>query len=311
MKIPSIFLFGFFWLILGCLNNSNQTINKKDATFDSDSLHIDTSSLIIDYLKIFDSYSVDYNYDWHGISKSPTYYGYDCSKISDLLKKERNIFELYPNAGYFINHLKLLDFNADGEKDIIYSGPSGIEPDEVVFVMGYKNNLKKILTLRQGVVKVDWKNDRISKIYSHDWDCCAGTDLINSVYEINYDSTNFPDIKKVFQSIEYKFMAKPIHYFDKPVQFKVDSTKSALRFSPEVDDTSYFHDYRVGNKIGFANSGAEGSAYGQKKDKYGVIWWYVIVNPNQITVQNILYLKDLDMPTHVIGWIKSNELIKK
>lgn len=313
MKTISVLLIGFIGLITSCSNNSKQSIDsKKSATTCNIVQNKATDSLLSDYIKLFDSYSERYNYDWHGVSKLPTFYPiFKCSEISKLLKNENHLFEVNPNAGYFINHLRVLDFNADEELDIIYSGPTGGVTEEVIFVLGSKNDFKKILTIEQGVVKVDWKDNRISKLYTHDWDCCAGTSLLNSVYDFKYDSVNFPTITKVFQSIEYKFMDKPIEFFDKPIEFKVNIKGSLLRFSPVVDDTSYLLESRVGNKIGFVKLGASGIAFGLKKDKLGKVWWYVIISPDQTTIQNVLYIKDLDTPTHVIGWIKSNELTKK
>jgi len=301
-------IFTFIWTC--CTTNTNQssgTVKLQDTVI---SLK-DSFPNNIDYLKIFDSYNIRYDFDWHGISKLSTNYpDLDYHKISKLLEKESYLFDVNPNAGYFANHLRILDINADGEKDIIYSGPTGGEAQEVILALRSGKSYKKILTIEQGIVKVDWENNRVSKIYSHDWGCCASINLINSVYSFKYDTNDYPDIKKIFQSIEYEFMLKPLEYFEKPIVFKTNINGSALRYSPVVDDTSYFFDDRIGNKIGLVNNGAFGKAYGLQKDKLGNSWWYVIINPNQITNQKILYMKDLDYPTHVIGWLKSNDLIK-
>jgi hypothetical protein len=288
------------------------TEQKQDKKMTSDSIIVkDTQcAKIKDYPKIFDSYNVRYDYDWHGLSHLTTYYSdFNYSDISKILSKESHLFEVNPSVGYFVNHLKVVDLNGDSIGDIIYSGPTGGVASEVVFLIHDNKNYRKILTIEQGIVKVEWENNRIKKIFSHDWGCCASINLINTVYNFNYDSVNFPHIKKIFQSIEYERMEKPL--VDTTFDFKVNGNVAALRFSPIIDDTSFFFgDRKIGNKIGIVKNGARGRVFGLKKTKSGDIWWYVIIVPTDVKVQNILYMKDLDFPTHVIGWLKRDDLIK-
>jgi hypothetical protein len=265
-----------------------------------------------DYLKIFDSFNQNYNYNWRGIDNRQALDFKDkfieYAKQNDLLKNEFDIYEANVGYGSVWNNLHVVDINGDKLEDIIYSGSSGGEANVVKFFMQKEVGFELIFTAYQGIVRVDWKNGKITTIMSHDWGCCAEFRIINTVYEVSYRD-KVPSFAKIYQSIEYELMKKPIEYFEEPIDFSTDYDAYNLRAFPEVNDTipinADFNENRMGNTIGILSKGTKGKAYGSSIDETGCIWWYVEINNIFEVKDNVLFMDDLKYPTNVIGWIRS------
>ncbi len=265
-----------------------------------------------DFLRFFDSYNQNYNYNWRGIDNKQTLdfkdKFVDYARRNDLLKNEFIYYDANPRQGSVRNNLHVVDINGDNQEDVIYSGSSGGEPNVVKFFIQSDSDFKLVFSVYQGIVKVFWEKERIKEILTHDWGCCAEYRLINTSYNVSYVDDN-PKFEKNYQSIEYQYMEKPLEFFEKPIKFIVDNEKYKLRAYPIIDDTSMinsdFNENRMGNTIGVLTRGTKGKAYGKRIDETGRVWWYVEVD-NEFEVQeNVLYMSDLKFPTHVIGWISS------
>lgn len=271
-----------------------------------------------DYQLIFDAYNHNYSFQWKGIQSlnsfelKSTFIQY--ANENGLLQSETEFFNMNPSVDDLSNSLFVVDFNNDGFDDIIFSGYSGGEHKIVKFFLNKENTFKLVFHALQSIVKVDWHDEKISTIYIHDWGCCADNRVINSVYNVNYDEQNHPRFHKIFQSVEFDFMKKPLEYFPKSFDFVVENDNYNIRFQPFIDDSTLKNDdineFRLGNIIGYLSKSTEGTAYGMATDNTGRIWWYVSIKPNYNVHENILYMKDLDFPTSVIGWVSSNYVSK-
>lgn len=270
-----------------------------------------------DFLKLFDSYNQNYNYNWRGIDNRQTLdfkeSFIEYANQNGLLKDESAFFKANPGFGNILNNLYVVDINGDKYLDIIYSGSSGGEPNVVKFFMQKDGDFELTFTVYQGIVRVEWEKGKIKSIMSHDWGCCAEFRVINSVYEVNY-TNNIPKFEKRYQSIEYEFMKKPLEFFGEAIRFSVDNEGYKLRAFPEIDDTtlinSDFNEQRMGNTIGILSQGTIGKAYGEHTDATGRVWWYVEIDKEYEVKDNALYMADLKYPTYVIGWI-SNRFVTK
>jgi hypothetical protein len=265
-----------------------------------------------DFLKIFDSYNQNYNYNWRGIDNRQTMdfkeHFIEYAKQNGLLKAEFDIYEANRGLGSVWNNLHVVDINGDKLDDIIYSGSSGGESNVVKFFMQNEDGFELIFNVYQGIVRVEWENRSIRTIMSRDWGCCADFRVISAVYEVNF-TDRVPKFAKIYQSIEYEFMRKPLEYFEEPIIFSVDNEVYKLRAFPEINDSTLinadFNEHRLGNAIGILSQGTKGKAYGKYLDETGRVWWYVEIDSGYQVIDNALYMGDLKYPTHVIGWISS------
>ncbi len=263
------------------------------------------------YQLTFDQYNRSQNFDWRGLEEYNSYLVKqefkEYAKANDLLAVEINFIEVSNYNGGLINHLKAIDINNDSQADIIYRGPSGGEPYLFKIFINQNGRFNKVFETMQGVVKVEWEDERLSKIYAHDWGCCAEIRVINRVFDVEYNN-NIPSIKQVFESVEVERMSKPIQFFKQPKEFKILNENYRLRMDPWIDDESiqFTDDYteRLGNTIGLLHKGQTGTAYAFRKDETGREWWYVTIKSNELK-DSVIYNEDLvDNVVHV-GWLSS------
>lgn len=262
------------------------------------------------YIEVFDGYNSDYDFDWSGfnqyniklIERFESY----CKK-NNMLTENIGMIENFDDR--FADYIKTVDINSDSLLDIIYSGPSGGEPNVVYFFIQTESGFKNAFKAYQGVVKVEWNNGKIDKVFTHDWGCCADYRLFNTVYKANYinDLLSFHEI---YQSVEVNGMVKPKKYFDEPINFSIDNPNYNIRFQPLINDTTENSLLGTkGNYIAKLPKSATGTAYGSKLDSTGRVWWYVSINPIFLK-NNILTNDKFNYPTHLIGWISSRYVIQ-
>lgn len=269
------------------------------------------------FLTIFDSYNTHQDFDWRGMENRFESH----STKHDFVKyaKEHNLmvdeFEMMDaNKMIIPNHFKGIDINGDDQLDIIYSGPSGGEPNVVKIFLNTGSDYELVFYGYQGIVKVIWKNERLDQIFLHDWGCCADIRQINSVYQATYNDGTIPEFNIIYQSVEPQFMAKPKVLLEEPIRFSINNDGYKLRLMPNIDDENYYFPdgaiNRKGNTIGFLNSGYKGTAFGSKVDETGRVWWYVEINNQYEILDNVLKMDDLEQMTNVVGWISSRYVTK-
>ena len=272
-----------------------------------------------EYLKTFNQFNENYNYDWYGIETKDATGKFkqsflDYCKANDLLSEERMAFTRYPKYGHIENSLKIVDLNGDGYNDVIYAGPTMGEKQIVKFLLSTGDEkFVESFVIYQGVVLVKWDDQRrISKLLTHDWGCCAEIIHTNSVFSVNYNSRNKPTFTKTYQSFETTLITRPLTYFEDPIDFISTEDDSELRFAPIKDDSTYysssFNSRRKGNVISFLREGSAGKLYGSATDDAGMVWYYVeIVDPSNLH-QCIIDLSVFKFPTYIVGWISSNQI---
>jgi|GEM_PF-3627963 len=59
-----------------------------------------------------------------------------------------------------------------GRLDVIFDGWSGGEPREIQIFINKGNSYKKIFSDMQAIYKIEWRDNRLSKLYIFDWGCC-------------------------------------------------------------------------------------------------------------------------------------------
>jgi hypothetical protein len=210
-----------------------------------------------------------------------------------------------------LSYTKAVDLNNDGLQDIVFSGPSGGEPNIVYFFIQTNSGFEQVFEIMQGIEKVTWNGQLLNQVFTSDWGCCAEIHLMNTVYDVKYNGNNKPIFSKIFQSIEVRDeLTKPKNHFSDPIQFKVNNDGYKLRLAPVIDDTTEHQWVEItGNTFATLKQGTIGTALASQTDDTGRTWWYVSIDFDE-NVQNCILRTPDSFPTKVIGWISSRYVMK-
>jgi len=206
--------------------------------------------------------------------------------------------------------LRAVDLNNDGLTDIVYQGPYAGEGSVAHIFMHTQSGFQKALTVQQGIMKVEWRDERVDKLYVKNWGCCADPTLTHSVYQVTYFE-NTPTFKMVWKSVELtSFITKPKSTFD-PIRFEITNEQYKLRANPWIDNETANEYLEIsGNTIGILKRGFKGTAYASVEDKTGRVWWYVLIDREHELLDAYVNYEYHEFKPHLIGWI-SSRYVKK
>lgn len=262
------------------------------------------------FLPILDQYNADDRFRWRGFE---TYQDDVLKRFIDFCEKEqvmvseRNAVKAMSSSTRrsFSQYIYMVDLNNDALPDIIYNGPQSGEGGRINIFMQEGNTFKRVYTGMQNIIRVEWKDESLSRMYISNPGCCADPNLVRSVYDVEYDERNQPIFKKVYQTVELEYdLVKPKSYLREPVKFEVVNDGYRLRYAPEINDSTMHPLFeKMGNTLVRLPAGSRGTAYGSRTDSTGRIWWYVAIEPLK-GLESIVNLNH-EFPTHAIGWLSS------
>jgi hypothetical protein len=207
--------------------------------------------------------------------------------------------------------LHFLDLNGDGKDDVVFEGQSGGEAQEVNIFINTGQGYKKVFSVFQGIVKMEWQDKRLVRLYIDDWGCCDDYLERHMIYDISYGKTGIPIFKKVNQGLSIYKGVSPDSLYDKPFRFEVLNEGYKIRSAPKIDDTSVqpwdndqAKETGSGNSIGKLAKGATGTAIAKKTDTTGREWLFVQIDELYLPKNDILYVEN-KFPSKLIGWISS------
>ncbi|MFY0602256.1 MAG: hypothetical protein JXR03_21460 [Cyclobacteriaceae bacterium] len=266
---------------------------------------------------IFDEFNSSQNFDWRGYVDFGQHTERANEFIGSLSKTGIEVtipFELKKDNRELINKLKFVDLDADGVSEVVYSGPSGGEPNIVEIFQLKKQQYERVFSVMQGIVKPYWTDGKLTKLLTHDWGCCAENRIINSVYEVNFDNAITPEFSKTLDIVENQGLTKPKQFLESALTFEVKNDNYKLRLSPNIDGSTYFgylteHE-QLGNSLGTVNKGTQGIAYAYSIDVTGRTWWYVAISTEYKLNESVLYMEDLHDNAFYVGWMSSRFLTK-
>jgi hypothetical protein len=217
--------------------------------------------------------------------------------------------------------LHFIDLNNDRLDDVIYKGRSTGEGDMVeIFLNTGKEGYKQVFEDRQGIVRMDFENNQLYKLYVTNWGCCDDYQIIKKIYTVSFSKTTEPVFKQVYQSFSILEASEPDSLFDKPFRFMILNDNYNLRSDPGVDDSTREHwdtdsasqasGRGHGNLIAVLPENTQGTAVGWKKDDTGRVWWYVEIDAQYKLRKNAFYQNENTFPTKAVGWI-SSRFVKK
>ncbi len=255
-------------------------------------------------IESFDTWAGQLEYDYVLLSRFDKY----CKENNLLTDIIGYINAQGDNSWYYT---KAVDINNDGLRDIFYSGPTGGEPSIVYIFLQTKTGFEQVFNVMQSIDKVEWEDEKIARVFTSDWGCCAEFHLTHSIFDVRFDELNKPIFNKVYQTIEVSdHFVKPMNYFTNSIEFEVDNDGYKLRLAPVIDDTTFYDWVDItGNSIATLKKGTKGIAYASKTDETDRVWWYVSIEFDE-NVQNCVLFAPDDFPTQVVGWISSRYVTK-
>jgi hypothetical protein len=203
----------------------------------------------------------------------------------------------------FIPCLHFLNLNGDQYPDVIYYGYSGGESNCVGLFLNEGGRFKKI-GLEDGYLQqigFDQKH-KLNSFTIMDFGCCGEYIETQTRYRVDEGYTAIVEFKRsIVMDTE-----KPMNRFKNPVRFKTLNEGYTLRSTTIIDNKpgSINGDDRKGNIVSVYPQFSYGTAWAEKQDSTGRIWWFVEMDPVNNLKDNIIYTSDWKKTKHV-GWISS------
>ena len=251
------------------------------------------------------------SFSWKDIEQKAT-----PAQIDAFIAQNRKGFlqfgEQYRPLDSLRKRLHFLDLNGDKLPDVVFEGESGGEAQLIEIYLNTGKGYKYVFSSGQGIEKIDWRDNRLYRLYIRDWGCCEDQLNTNKIYQLSYDKQDAPKFVQIYQSYFLRETIYPDSMFPTPIRFQVLNDRYKIRFSPAVDDTTK-QDWLLpsaslrGNNIALLVKGAVGTALGKKTDATGREWWFVEMDEEYYPAKSdvLLDADKLEFPTKVLGWVSS------
>lgn len=224
---------------------------------------------------------------------------------STLYKTNIDLYE----SKYLEGNICFLDFDKDGLIDIVYEGYlNGGESEYIVAFHHSNNGLEKILEIAGYPVEVsDPKISESLHFKIKNYGCCEDVISVIESYTFAYiDLQPAFILKSKYSFMDLEQCTFPENYFEKPIQFETINSRYTLRFSPEINDSTAYTSYIVGNGSAIYPQGSIGVALAEKIDESGRIWWFVYMKNNLKPIENNLHHgANNDQSYFSYGWLSS------
>ncbi|MBN4081636.1 hypothetical protein JYU23_00740 [bacterium AH-315-C07] len=251
-----------------------------------------------------------------------------------LVKKLNRIIGIEAALDYYsytieniINNFHIMDFNNDGQNDVVYTGFVGGRNNGVILFEIEKGYCRKPIMLLGELLEIS-RSDVWAPISFkiNNYRCCSGFIDFIETYSPQFDHRG---------NLKYELSAKagfvhgtfiPPVFYDQ-VFIRVKNQKSSLAISPINNEKEY--DYHLkktpvvdnfpykdvyfkhdGNIVAHYDSNATGFAIAEQVDITGQVWWFVMMNADSEPIQS-LFCAGGDNNTHpykVMGWMKKEDL---
>lgn len=205
------------------------------------------------------------------------------------------------------NAIHIIDVNGNGKNDIVYEGSGGWETNKVFIFLNTAEGFKRIFYDWQYVAKLEFKDNKLWRLYTYNPGCCADYMVFNKIFE--FDFINYPHFfKEIYSTSYYKHTQLSKSYLDKPIKFSVLEDSCKLRTEPQIGDRDslilFGSNVHMGNDAGRIAKGAIGRAIATQADTRGNVWWLVEMDLHAKISGDVFYneMSENDLSGKV-GWI--------
>jgi hypothetical protein len=267
-----------------------------------------------------DSIELEKHYSYYKKTTYENYRQYNTKIVADYEKDrdtlliidflESNISKIFAYDDFpfkpsdLINHLFLIDINNDGDKDVIYQGPTGGEPNMTVIFLKQDKNYLEVFRQYQDIFEIEFIDDKLSKLALTNPGCCADPQVVDYFYSVSHND-NKPTFK-LERTVGYlSGYEKPNNKFSQEKSFTITQDNAKLRNECYELDTEHPYYGESGNILTTYKKGSTGRAFAEKNEN-GVFWLYVLMDKkNKFDNNDFPTFKE--QPIELYGWIKKNE----
>ncbi|HTH57856.1 MAG TPA: hypothetical protein VL728_17535 [Cyclobacteriaceae bacterium] len=174
----------------------------------------------------------------------------------------------------FLESVFAVDFNNDGKKDFIYSGPGVLTTHSIVAITGDTARFSEQCL----IIDMDKVDKKVRRLYTNSIISTGGPAVEGySIYDINYDGGAVTFVKR-FDCELIDRTPSPATYD----AFNVESIEDSLivRSEPAAVDAPW--DYMLalpGNQLGKVPRGTQAIVAGSTKDTLNTVWYFALIKP--------------------------------
>ena len=192
-----------------------------------------------------------------------------------------------------------VDFDLDGDFDIVYFGDIGVETSYTILFKNTKGEYKEIDRIPAEVIKIEKITSFSPLNFVFRGPVLGGNDnwFIQVWNQVVIDGAiSLVKGEKIYY---HEFTSFPVDVFKNPIKFKITNEKYFLRSNPIIKEQ---------NVVGTFTGGTIGYAISSQEDDTGRVWWFVCLNVIDMTSSEIK--ADLKKDANILGWMSSRFLEK-
>ncbi|MFV0554272.1 MAG: hypothetical protein ACK5LR_06160 [Mangrovibacterium sp.] len=213
-----------------------------------------------------------------------------------------------------ICNFHFIDYNLDGNVDIIYSGCAGTDTERtLIFELQDKIFIKtmdkfgKIIAINT----VLGNNLPPLSFTLKQKACCGGITIVYEVYHsVHMHESSELQLGFKYSLIEDTFL--PSTFFEQPKYFEVKNDGYFLRSAPLIDNNSDSNEFYLnGNIVAQYPIDSKGYAIAQQESDDGRVWWFVVMTNNKGALESIFDTagnNENNCIGYVMGWMSSRYL---
>ncbi|HCW07254.1 MAG TPA: hypothetical protein DGG95_07815 [Cytophagales bacterium] len=275
------FLFLLILFYGGCTSRSNK---EEKTAIKLDSITTDT------YRKLFSS-----SFKWNDVEM----------KASNEEKHAfvKSSFPYILNSGdtAYLRSVHAIDFNNDGRKDFVYSGPG---PVTMMTVLNITGDTTGFFSQDASIVDMDIVDKKVRRLYTFSLLASGGPAIEGySIIDINYGENKTDFTNRINLDV--------IGGVEPPKNFSIFDVESAsdslpFRYAPIALDTPLNYLLELpGNQIGKIFKGTRATVIGQQKDSLGVNWYFTLIG-SQYKIYKYVHGWDTTVHSFAVGWVNEN-----
>lgn len=192
-----------------------------------------------------------------------------------------------------------VDFDLDGDVDIVYFGDIGVETSYTILLKNINGEYKEIDRIPAEIIKIEKTTPLSPFNFVFTGPVLGGNDnwFMQVWNQVVIDGVI--SLVKGEKMYYHEFTFFPVDVFKNPIKFKVKNEKYFLRSNPIVKEQ---------NIVGTFTDETIGYAISSQKDDTGRVWWFVSLNAIDMTSSEIK--ADLKKEANILGWMSSRFLEK-
>jgi len=210
-----------------------------------------------------------------------------------------------------LSSFHFIDYDFNGEIDIIYSGNAGTESlRTLIFERRNDGFYYKIFDKFGEVINIIQQDSFIPiSLVLRDIECCGSNQIVYEVYHL-LKETKSSKFRLSTKYSSFRETELPQIIFSQPKLFEVENEKYYLRLAPYIEvSNKYEEDLHIdGNIVHTYKRMSKGYAIAENTDSTGRVWWFVVMLNNLNLKGTYSEGNSNEIRNYSIGWMSSRYL---